>query len=270
MWIALGLPACLALFVGRRHAESEPRPEAHRAPAGTPVLGRRSAVRAFDGRVAGATDLRRQRGAALSSTAMRSFRPCSPQSARPATQRHLRDLHLLVRVDRTRVRRGRLSPALAKRRVIRDHRAARLAPRSAKMDEQPLRDMTDAGVARLRAIHKPHWAHLARFNNLTAHTESYWSSTGRIGFTGGVGIARDLWQGNARRPRALAAGYAIFGSRDPSSRRCTSRVRRQLRIKSSGSVLHGEMYFEGGAHGRAARPDVRQLTGDRRQEACRS
>ena len=67
---------------------------------------------------------------------------------------------------------------------------------SAKMDDQMLAVMQDAGV-QVRKFHPPHWSHLGRLNNRT-HRKLL-VVDGRTGFTGGVGIAPQ-WTGRAQDP----------------------------------------------------------------------
>jgi cardiolipin synthase len=64
---------------------------------------------------------------------------------------------------------------------------------SIKMDAQSIERMRAAGV-HLQRYHKPAWWKLARLNNRT-HRKLL-IVDGKIGFTGGVGIA-DKWRGNA-------------------------------------------------------------------------
>jgi len=68
---------------------------------------------------------------------------------------------------------------------------------SGKMDERLLDDMRAAGVAIMR-YNQPRWYNLGRLNNRT-HRKLL-VVDGRIGFTGGVGIA-DQWAGNAQDPQ---------------------------------------------------------------------
>ena len=64
---------------------------------------------------------------------------------------------------------------------------------SIKMNDELLQEMKDAGV-QVQRYHKPVWWKLARMNNRT-HRKLL-VVDGKIGFTGGVGIA-DQWRGNA-------------------------------------------------------------------------
>lgn len=67
---------------------------------------------------------------------------------------------------------------------------------SYKMEETYLDDMRAAGV-RVRKYHPLRWYNLSRMNNRT-HRKLL-VVDGRVGFTGGVGIA-DLWTGHAQDP----------------------------------------------------------------------
>ena len=71
---------------------------------------------------------------------------------------------------------------------------------SAKMDESLLDELTEAGV-QVERYHPMRWYSVARLNNRT-HRKLL-VIDGRIGFTGGVGIA-DQW----RRPRAGSPALA--------------------------------------------------------------
>ncbi len=71
---------------------------------------------------------------------------------------------------------------------------------SAKMDDSLVAMMVKAGV-QIRRFHPPHWSHLGRLNNRT-HRKLL-VVDGRVGFTGGVGVAFAL-DGPRPRTRALA------------------------------------------------------------------
>ena len=67
---------------------------------------------------------------------------------------------------------------------------------SVKMDDRLVSVMTQAGV-QVKRFHPPHWSNLGRMNNRT-HRKLL-IVDGRIGFTGGVGIAPQ-WTGRAQDP----------------------------------------------------------------------
>lgn len=67
---------------------------------------------------------------------------------------------------------------------------------SDKIDDEYLRLMKEGGVE-IERYHEPHWYNLPRMNNRT-HRKIL-VVDGRIGFTGGVGIA-DEWRGNGLSP----------------------------------------------------------------------
>jgi cardiolipin synthase len=107
---------------------------------------------------------------------------------------------------------------------------------SSKMDAKHLSEMEQAGVV-VRKFHEPKWYNLARMNNRTHRKVLV--IDGRIGFTGGVGIA-DQWTGNAQDPQHWRDTHF----------RATGPVVAQMQavfldnwIKSTGEVLHGEAYF---------------------------
>ena len=107
---------------------------------------------------------------------------------------------------------------------------------SAKMDDALLDTMRSAGV-QIHKFHPPHWSHLGRLNNRT-HRKLL-VVDGRIGFTGGVGIA-PLWTGAAQDPEHWRdTHFRVVGP-----------VVAQMQavfldnwIKVSGEVLHGTAYF---------------------------
>lgn len=107
---------------------------------------------------------------------------------------------------------------------------------SAKMEEKQLNKMMLAGV-QIQRYHKPHWMHLARFNNRT-HRKLL-VIDGKLGFTGGVGIA-DQWRGDARDSNEWRDSHF----------KVTGPVVGQMQavfmdnwIKAQGEVLHNELYF---------------------------
>ena len=107
---------------------------------------------------------------------------------------------------------------------------------SQKMDEALLAEMAAAGVE-IRRYHALHWYTLDRLNNRT-HRKIL-VTDGRVGFTGGVGIA-DEWSGNAQdKDHWRDTHYRIEGP-----------VVAQLQaafldnwLKVSGLVIHGDDYF---------------------------
>ena len=107
---------------------------------------------------------------------------------------------------------------------------------SAKISEDFLKEMEAAGV-HIRKFHKPSWYDIARLNNRT-HRKLL-IADGRIGFTGGVGIAPS-WTGHAQDPDHWRdSHYRVEG---PVVAQMQS-VFMDNWIKASGEVLHGERYF---------------------------
>ncbi len=107
---------------------------------------------------------------------------------------------------------------------------------SAKMDDSMLAAMRDAGV-QVRKFHPPHWSHLGRMNNRT-HRKLLLVD-GRIGFTGGVGIAPQ-WTGRAQDPAHWRDTH--FQVEGPVVAQMQS-VFIDNWIKVTGDVLHGPDYF---------------------------
>ena len=107
---------------------------------------------------------------------------------------------------------------------------------SQKMDEKYLQQMLDAG-AEIKKYHPPRWYNLNKLNNRT-HRKIL-VADGRVGFTGGVGIA-DEWSGNAqdenhwRDTHYRVEGPAVAQMQAAFADNWT---------KVSGVVLHGEAYF---------------------------
>jgi cardiolipin synthase len=107
---------------------------------------------------------------------------------------------------------------------------------SSKMDAAQLSSMEKAGI-QVKKFHEPKWYNLARMNNRTHRKVLV--VDGRIGFTGGVGIA-DQWRGDAQDPQHWRDTHF----------RVSGPVVAQMQavfldnwIKSTGEVLHGEDYF---------------------------
>ncbi|MET0541071.1 MAG: phospholipase D-like domain-containing protein [Variovorax sp.] len=107
---------------------------------------------------------------------------------------------------------------------------------SAKIDEDFLKEMERAGV-QIRKFHKPDWYAIARMNNRT-HRKLL-VVDGRIGFTGGVGIAPE-WTGNAQDAQHWRDSH--FKAEGPVVAQMQA-VFMDNWIKASGEVLHGERYF---------------------------
>lgn len=107
---------------------------------------------------------------------------------------------------------------------------------SAKIDEDFLREMEKSGV-QIRKFHKPDWWGISRLNNRT-HRKLL-IADGRIGFTGGVGIAPS-WTGHAQDPDHWRdSHYRVEG---PVVAQMQA-VFMDNWIKASGEVLHDERYF---------------------------
>jgi cardiolipin synthase len=107
---------------------------------------------------------------------------------------------------------------------------------SAKVDGDFVKEMEAAGV-QIRRFHKPTWYDIARMNNRT-HRKLL-VADGRIGFTGGVGIAPE-WTGNAQdADHWRDSHYKVEG---PVVAQMQA-VFMDNWTKVSGDVLHGERYF---------------------------
>ncbi len=107
---------------------------------------------------------------------------------------------------------------------------------SAKMDESLIATLTSAGVA-VRKFHPPHWSHLGRLNNRT-HRKLL-IVDGRIGFTGGVGVAPQ-WTGRAQDPAHWRDTH--FEVEGPVVAQMQS-VFIDNWVKVTGDVLHGPQQF---------------------------
>lgn len=107
---------------------------------------------------------------------------------------------------------------------------------SAKMEASLLEQLKSSGV-KFQRFHEPRWYHLGRLNNRT-HRKLL-VIDGRVGFTGGVGIA-PLWTGNGQDSEHWRDNhYRVEGP-----------VVGQMQAvfvdnwtKASGEVLHGPTYF---------------------------
>ena len=107
---------------------------------------------------------------------------------------------------------------------------------SQKMDESLVDELKSAGVE-IQKYHPPHWSHLGRLNNRT-HRKLL-VVDGRIGFTGGVGIA-EQWTGNAQDADHWRDTH--FEVEGPVVAQMQG-VFMDNWIKTSGAVLHGVEYF---------------------------
>ena len=107
---------------------------------------------------------------------------------------------------------------------------------SAMMDASLLDELEQAGV-QVRRFHPPHWSQLGRMNNRT-HRKLL-VVDGRVGFTGGVGIAPQ-WTGRAQDPEHWRDTH--FEVEGPVVAQMQS-VFIDNWIKVTGDVLHGPAYF---------------------------
>jgi cardiolipin synthase len=107
---------------------------------------------------------------------------------------------------------------------------------SMKIDDASMDEMRRAGV-QLHRYHKPVWWKLARLNNRT-HRKLL-VVDGRIGFTGGVGIA-DKWRGNAQDAQHWRDTH--FRVEGPVVGQMQA-VFNDNWTKATGTVLDGEAYF---------------------------
>ncbi|HVF34820.1 MAG TPA: cardiolipin synthase [Candidatus Saccharimonadia bacterium] len=107
---------------------------------------------------------------------------------------------------------------------------------SAKMKQDLIDALEDAGVE-VERYHPLHWYHLARMNNRTHRKVLV--VDGRVGFTGGVGIA-DEWSGHAQDPEHWRDAH--FRVEGPVVAQMQA-VFTDNWMKTSGAVLTGEDYF---------------------------
>ena len=106
----------------------------------------------------------------------------------------------------------------------------------ADMDEH-LGEIMEAASVQIKKYHPLRWYNLSRMNNRT-HRKLL-VVDGKIGFTGGVGIA-DLWLGNAQDPSHWRdSHYRLLG---PAVAQMQAAFMDNW-MKTSGEVLHGEAYF---------------------------
>ena len=107
---------------------------------------------------------------------------------------------------------------------------------SQKMDEDLLQGMANAGVE-IRKYHALHWFTLDRLNNRT-HRKIL-VTDGRVGFTGGVGIA-DEWSGHAQdKDHWRDTHFRVEG---PAVAQMQAAFNDNW-VKVSGKVLDGDDYF---------------------------
>ena len=107
---------------------------------------------------------------------------------------------------------------------------------SAKMDARLLDELVDAGVE-LERYHPLRWYSIARLNNRT-HRKLL-VVDGRIGFTGGVGIA-DQWRGHAQDPDHWRDIH--FRVEGPVVAQLQAGFMDNW-IKTTGRVLHSALYY---------------------------
>ena len=107
---------------------------------------------------------------------------------------------------------------------------------SLKMEQALLDEMKQAGV-QVERFHEPEWSQWNKLNNRT-HRKLL-VVDGRIGYTGGVGIA-DHWRGQARNPQEWR--YSHFRVEGPVVAQMQS-VFLDNWMRVTGDVLHGDAYF---------------------------
>ena len=107
---------------------------------------------------------------------------------------------------------------------------------SIKMDDELLDQMRGAGV-RIHHYRPLHWYTLGRINNRT-HRKLL-VVDGRIGFTGGVGVA-DQWSGHAQDPEHWRDSH--FRIEGPAVAQMQAAFNDNW-IKTTGEVLNGPAYF---------------------------
>ncbi|MDQ6646427.1 MAG: phospholipase D-like domain-containing protein [Pseudomonadota bacterium] len=105
-----------------------------------------------------------------------------------------------------------------------------------KMDDQLLDELTDAGIE-VEHYHPLRWYSISRLNNRT-HRKLL-VVDGRIGFTGGVGIA-DQWRGHAQDPQHWRDIH--FRVEGPAVAQLQSGFMDNW-IKTTGRVLHSDRYY---------------------------
>ena len=105
-----------------------------------------------------------------------------------------------------------------------------------KMDDQVVQEMERAGVE-VKKYRPLHWYNLGRMNNRT-HRKLL-VVDGRVGFTGGVGIA-DIWQGHAEDPDHWRDTH--FRLEGPAVAQMQAAFQDNW-LKVQPKVLHGDEYF---------------------------
>ncbi|MEP7186748.1 MAG: phospholipase D-like domain-containing protein [Rhodanobacter sp.] len=107
---------------------------------------------------------------------------------------------------------------------------------SVKMDDQLLDELTNAGVE-VEHYHPLRWYSMSRLNNRT-HRKLL-VVDGRIGFTGGVGVA-DQWRGHAQDPEHWRDIH--FRIEGPAVAQLQAGFMDNW-IKTTGRVLHSDLYY---------------------------
>lgn len=107
---------------------------------------------------------------------------------------------------------------------------------SQSMDRSAMERMAESGVE-IRHYRPPHWYELTRMNRRT-HRKIL-VVDGRIGFTGGIGIA-DVWRGRGQDPEHWRdLHYRVQGP-------CVSQMQAAFLdnwMEATGEILHGDDYF---------------------------
>ena len=107
---------------------------------------------------------------------------------------------------------------------------------SLKMEPSLIDEMKQAGIE-IERFHEPHWPNWDKLNNRT-HRKLL-IVDGRIGYTGGVGIA-DPWRGQARNPDEWRDTH--FRVEGPVVAQMQS-VFLDNWMRATGALLHGDAYF---------------------------
>lgn len=107
---------------------------------------------------------------------------------------------------------------------------------SIKMEQSLLQTMERGGVE-VERFHEPHWSNWDKLNNRT-HRKLL-IVDGRVGFTGGVGIA-DQWRGQARNPDEWRDSH--FRVEGPVVAQMQA-VFLYNWMRATGKILHGDAYF---------------------------